>query len=505
MNKYFNIFYFIFYLIIFSSFQISTIKAYYVLPLKTTYDYDPQNTQDNTRIMHNFLTNNIYTELNIGDPSQNLATFIKSRDYCSYIGSNLCNIQNSNYIPKNSETFNNTTPYNLKFKDFSDTCLANEKINLSKNINTFSFDYEEVDFKQFYHAPNNPYSYNFPYTCGVFGFRYKLDESVEGEDKCINLINSLHNNNKNIKYENNENNIDNLLFYIRYLKNGSDIDGNLIIGNYPHEFYPSKYVQTNYLEVYLNQTELKDNNDFHTTFYEVYFYKNNVKNDTEKISITNEDDQLKTIFILENNMFMVSDTFFEYYINNFFKDYINKEICQIVPIDLEKYNTIICDKSRVDDNFYQNFPTAYYYHTGFNTTFEFTKDELLQEKDGLLYFMMYVDTNNKNNYWGIGKIFLKKYLLTFDFGKQCIGYYFGTQENQDDDENNEKKEFDFIENGIYVIIILGVNVLVVFSCLFYAIIYKCTKSKNDPTIMIESFSERNKEQLKENDEENVIK
>ena len=76
-------------------------------------------------------------------------------------------------------------------------------------MNTFLFDYEEVNFKQFYHALNNPNSYYYPCTCGIFGFRYKLDESVEGEDKCINLINSLHNNNnnKNVIYENNIDNI----------------------------------------------------------------------------------------------------------------------------------------------------------------------------------------------------------------------------------------------------------------------------------------------------------
>ena len=78
------------------------------------------------------------------------------------------------------------------------------------------------------------------------------------------------------------------------------------------------------------------------------------------------------------------------------------------------------------------------------------------------------------------------------------------KDDKDEKDDNEKKEFDFIENGIYVILILGINVLVIFSCLLYAIISKCTKSKVDPTIMIESFS-KNNEDLKTNSEENVIK
>ena len=103
---------------------------------------------------------------------------------------------------------------------------------------------------------------------------------------------------------------------------------------------------------------------------------------------------------------------------------------------------------------------------------------------------------------------MQKYLLNFDYKNKSIGYYYGTQEsnNTDDNDNDKNKEtFDFIENGIYVILILGINILVVFSCLFYAIISKCTKSKVDPTIMIESFSNNNNEELKTNSEENALK
>ena len=85
---------------------------------------------------------------------------------------------------------------------------------------------------------------------------------------------------------------------------------------------------------------------------------------------------------------------------------------------------------------------------------------------------------------------MEKYLFTFDFGNQTIGYY---------NETYLRKEFDFIENGIYVLIILGLNILVAISCLLYCIIHKCTKSKIDPTITIESFSAG--EKLKENTEE----
>lgn len=488
----------LYFFIIISLILIGYVECYFVLPLKTKYDYE-ESTKDSTKIMHNFLTNNIYTELNIGNPSQNLATFIKSKDFCSYIGSNLCNIENSNYDSSKSDDFKNTTPYNLKFKDFQNVCLANEKIKFGTTINNYLSSLEEVYFNQFYHAPNNSYSSDNPNTCGVFGLKYKADENIEGENNCINIINGLYEN------ELLKNNIKNNLFVIKYSKNEENIDGKLIIGNYPHEYESNNYDKNNYVEVYLNETSLKTNNDFHTTFYEAYFYKNNkIGIFSQKVSI-NIPENLHSVFILEQNMFMVPQQFFDYYKDYFFKEYIDKEICELLPIDLSKYNTIICQKDKIESltSFYETFPTLFLFHFGFNTTFEFTGQELLKEDKGILYFMLFTDVTNNDNYWGIGKIFLEKYLLTFDYGKNSIGYYLGTKENDDDDE--EKEEFDFLKNGIYVILILGANILVIISCALYAIIHKCTKSSVDPTIMIESFSHNNKENLKQiQEEDNVL-
>lgn len=494
MENYLNLFYILYTVIFFFLILINNIECYYVLPLKTTYDYNKE-TEEITEIMHNFLSNNIYTELSFSKPEQKLSTFIKSRDYCSYIGSYLCNLENSKYDSQLSENFENTTSYDLQFKDFNNVCLANEKMKLSTNINNYFSSLENVDFRQFYHAPNNTYSSDNPNTCGVFGFRYKLDENIKGEDKCLNLINGLFNNTELL----NKNKIKNQVFSIKYSENDKDIDGKLLIGNYPHEYDSDNYLEKDYIQVYLNDTSLEENNDFHTTFYEIYFYRNNkIGVIKEKIEVKEPKD-LHSIFILEQNMFMVPNLFFELYIDNFFKQYIDEGICEILPIDVSRYNTIICHKNKIESltSFYETFPNIFFSHFEFNSTFEFTRKELLVENNGILYFMLFTDAINNNNYWGIGKIFLKKYLLTFDYGKQSIGYYFGTN------ENNKKTTFNFFENGIYVILILGANILVIFACFLYYLIHECTKSKIDPTIMIESFSNRNNENLKEDKEDGI--
>ena len=480
MKNHTSLFYLIFSLLFLSSCLINHIKCLYVLPIKTSYDYE--DTTDITKIMHNFLTNNIYTELDIGKPSQKLSTMIKSKDYCSYIGSYLCHIENSNYDSEKSEYFEQTTPYNLIFNNYKYVCLANEKMKFSTNYKNSFSSLEQVNLKQFYHAPNNTYSSENPNICGVFGFKYNFDENIEGENKCTNLINGIYNETNN--------KIKNFVFSIKYSEKDDDIDGKLIIGEYPHEYDSKNYNQKDYKIAPLT---LDNNNDFHTIFHEIYFFKNN-----KKITIDKKDD-LHTTFILEQNMFMVPEQFFNFYVDNFFYDYFLRDACYITTIDLSRYNTIICEKDKIEslDDFYDNFPTSYFFHYEFNTTFEFERKELLIETDNNIYFMMYTDTNNKNNLWGIGKIFMEKYLLTFDYGNKSIGYYYGTEEK-------ETKKFDLVKNGIYVLLILGANILVILSCALYAIINKCSKSKIDPTIMIESFSDKNNEKLKEKEEGNIL-
>lgn len=489
MKKFLVLYFFVF----LSRNLFNFVNCYYVLPLKTYYEYD-KSSKDSTKIMHNYLTNNIYTELNIGDPSQNLATFIKSRDYCSYIGSNLCNIENSNYDYSTSKNFENTTPYDLKFKDFENVCLANEKMKFGKDMKKYSSSLEEVNFKQFYLAVNNSYSSDHPYTCGVFGLKYRADANIEGENKCMNIIDGIYSNDL---FKNDKNNN---VFSIKYSENDEDIDGKLIIGNYPHEYDSDNYEEEKYVEVYLNETTLENNNDFHTTFSEAYFYKSNKIGVKDQKQSINNPEMLHSVFTLEQNMFMAPQAFFDMYKDNFFSEYFEEGVCELLPIDLSKYNTIICYKNEIESltTFYETFPTLFLFHNGFNTTFEFTRTELLKEDNGIIYFMLFSDVDNTDNYWGIGKIFLEKYLLTFDYGKKSIGYYIGTKENE------EKKEFDFFENGIYVLLILGANILVVVSCALYAIINRCTRSSVDPTIMIESFSNNKNENLKAVQEEDNI-
>ena len=170
-----------------------------------------------------------------------------------------------------------------------------------------------------------------------------LKEKINVKFKLINNINTTN-------YK-----IKNLVFSIKYSEKEDDIDGKLIIGEYTQEYDSKNYDVKEYKKDSLN---LNNNNNFQTIYKEIYFFKNN-----KKISIEKPED-LYTIFTLEQNMFMVPREFFTLYKENFFEDYIKRDICYYMYIDLSKYRATICDKEKIEslDDFYDNFPNAYFFH-----------------------------------------------------------------------------------------------------------------------------------------------
>ena len=205
-------------------------------------------------------------------------------------------------------------------------------------------------------------------------------------------------------------------------------------------------------------------------------------------------------------MFVVPEEFFNLYEKNFFSQY--SKACNKLLIN-GTYVSYFCNKKKLSliTPFLHGFPTVFFYNNMSNFIFEFNYKNLLVEKDDYYYFMMSFNNKTKSNVWEIGKIFMQKYLFTFNLLEKYVGFYTTKGDYED-------YSFNFLEDGIFVMIILGANILVVVSCILFAIIHKCTKSSVDPTVMIESFSgnvddvkknlnENNEEEENEND--NVIK
>ncbi len=463
-----NLITFLFFLLI-----INDAQCIYILPLRTSTDYNGKSL-DTSKAFHNLIVNNIYTELDIGNPTQKLATYVRTKDYCSYIASNLCNVKGSNYESLESTDFENVTDYVLTYKEFNNVCLANEKINLFKKIDDYSSK-KNLSLDKFYHAPYNPYSEEKNMTCGVFGFKFQSDSEV-GDNDCISFLD-------NILYNNAEDeNYNSTLFSIQYFteeeKEDKEVnyDGRLVIGDYPHNFDSEHYNESNYTKIYMNDSAIETTNDYHLIFSEVFYYKNNKESNTSKVSFT-DPEILEGAFVIEQNVITVPSIFYNSIKEDFFNTYISSGDCEETLID-NQYQSFFCYKERIStsSSFESTFPQISFVQDDLKFTFVFKYGDLFKELDGKIYFMLCLDNNNLNT-WGLGKLLMEKYLFTFNMEEKSVGFY--------NEKMNPNYEFDFLDSGIYVLIILGANILVMLSFFFYFLFVKCCKSSYDPTIMID--------------------
>ena len=117
----------------------------------------------------------------------------------------------------------------------------------------------------------------------------------------------------------------------------------------------------------------------------------------------------------------------EYYyhiILNYFRDYIKKRICILdsVEIGYYKYFVIGCDKDKFRLEDMKKFPTLKFVLDCFQTEFTFTYQDLFTETK-YKYFFNVIFNIYINNRFVLGKIFLRKYPMLFNFDSQSVGYY----------------------------------------------------------------------------------
>ena len=68
-------------------------------------------------------------------------------------------------------------------------------------------------------------------------------------------------------------------------------------------------------------------------------------------------------------------------------------------------------------------PNIYFYHRELNFTFILTYEDLFKEINGYYFLLMSFNKFQEFKEWGLGKPFLKKYQLVFNFEKKLIGFY----------------------------------------------------------------------------------
>ena len=389
------LFYIILYIILFNSFNIS----YIVIPFNAlNKEKEKQETNENLNIFkffQNTFESQIYAKINVGTPKNFLQINLRMNNHGLTLGF-LCDndllYEESNYNINKSLTFygdqNNKKYYTQNqwafigqdsFMFYSDIETKNEII-----LNNISFIYVPKDETN-----------NFDKICGTLGLALNAHYYLTEE---VNFIKIL----KKYGYINTFD----FSFYFT-----SETEGKLIIGEEPHYYFPTMFNANNLRK---NNVLLDgySNSGWKIEFSQIYFNINDIK---YKIK-----EGKTALFAIENNYIIGNKNYQKMIEDNFFKKYLDNNICYYEKINNPKYVILICNKDSTFD--INSFPTLYLYHRIFNYTFELTKDELFLEKNNKYIFLIFFWEYGLN-YFTLGKIFLRKYLFTFNIDSKSVGFY----------------------------------------------------------------------------------
>ena len=367
----------------------------------------------------NLLNNKYFINLKIGNPPQIIKCYLNMETHIFFISENknfggtYNKILSKTYKKKLSDIVEFTIgKYTNKIFGYEseDNFLINEKkkINLSfiltKNISN------KIEFNS-----------------SIIGFKIKPYPNIQS----LNFISQLYKNNL----------INNEIFYFKYTTN---FEGELVMGNYPHESN-SLYDKKN-LKLINTQIPIR-NLDYEIIFDKISYF--NIKSDTSLMAKFSFD--FNGIIGSRYSLYKLNESFFE----PFFKN----KICEIKILNNLKLYGYICNNNLP----IEKFKSIYFYSKKFNYTFELNYKDLFLLDNEKYYFLLYFNINLGDTRWHLGHVFLQKYLIIFNQAEALLGFYSIMNNN---DNNNKKKiiTISYLSN-ILIIIINFIIVLIIYYLL----------------------------------------
>ena len=382
--KYFLFFSFFFY-----------IYSVFILPFKRIFN----ETMNKDNIFKLLLNNNVVTNIKIGTPSQSLSLSLKSGVFTLDISSNICPTKAKKFNPLNSNTYLKYEEYDSPYAPEPLTTEADE----SKDIFIINDKNLTLDFFL--------YNTTTEYESGVLGIGFR--------DKSEDF------NNYNFIYQIKKLNIIKSYTYtIDYEKKDS---GNLIIGEFPHEYNDKIYNNDNLIVI--NSLFSNDKKNFEIGISTIIFGEQKI-----------EENYYSCDLILENGFIRGTEKLKEYFKNVFLIRQLEKNCFEVKEDEIQtnSINTFYYCNKRI------NVPNLKFISRD-GHIFELNEKDLIYEFKGKYYFLIYF--NSLNTKCILGKPLFKKYQLTFDQEKKIISFYSKT--------NKQKKKFSlsWFLDIIFIIII----------------------------------------------------
>ena len=408
-------------------------------------------------IIEELLESNIVSTIKVGSQLYPLKAFYNMDQYFHI--SYKCHIDESsqfdyktnfNYNRYQSNSFSNTSSFNLNFGTSSKACTAIENFELNDKENN-EIKLEKLDFilnKDTDEGETN---------CLQIGL---LEDQYKGSSfKGINLITQLKQKNYIKEYcWTMEFNIAKKYNNDYLLKDPDELinlKGNVIIGEFPHNYDSNNFYKSQYVKTY---SELSEIMKWEFKFKKVY-YKQSDKNDVNIGDINAELDPSKYLIFAPKEYFVSIS-------NNYFQKYIDNNIC--FNSGGMEFEIIYCEKSdKFNINEIKTFPSIFFEHIDLQYTFELSYKELFIEKNNNYWFLI-VSDNTITSGWKFGNIFMSKYQLVFNLDSKEIGFYNPKlsklpNENEDNKGNSDGNSY-FVLSIILIIflclILIGVGIFI---------------------------------------------
>lgn len=438
-------------------FFIEQVFNYIVIPFKTYHHYQKDEKKEDDEeynsinFIQDYLNNKIYFPVEIGSPAKEVAMILTTQSSGLNIGYSICNKSEFTNLPQNYYEYKveNSSTYNLTTKNIKTYSNA---IGGFKSTELFKF-FSDLEKKEVYEIEDLPfiytpkedvfYKYEDGKICGLIGLTLYEKDTFQETYNLISLLKKMNITN-------------NYVFSYEYEPENNE-EGKIIIGEYPHIYNKNKYNE----EQLVNEYAVAEHYElvWGLMFNSIYFFD-------EGKNKTSINDIKYARFIPELNCIRGTKSYRKAIEEEFFNYYINKNICRY------DNNIMNCDAN--SEFKVEKFPTLYFLIKKFNYTFELDYNDLFVKK-GNKYFFLMILPSSYTEHFEMGKVFLKKYFLTYDLDKRTINFY---------NKNIpiiKKEEIINKENSSYSIyLIIFAIVLIVAACAigFYFGIKLYEKSRN---------------------------
>lgn len=400
--------------------------------------------------IQNFLFNNIYSYIIIGSPPQKIVANINFNDYRFNIYNNQCDIPSEyNYFTKNSSTRINK---GFILTDvYVDTFLMEDIFYLPQ--------YHNKSLKLNYiYAPMNDNMYEpsikkKKYTCANIGLKLSVDYV---ETLNYNFLREL----KSLGI------IDSYVFFLYYNDTSKD-EGELIIGELPHEVNKNIYKYSQYKEVYAS-------NNKYMLCWMLRFDKFNLEyNSSNNLVYYNLTDNIEAEIDYNLNVIYGSEEFLQLIDQIYFNKAKEDNLCEKIYINYHNIIYYEC-KSSLD---IRTFPKISFIHKELASKFTLSYQEVFALHKNKYIFLIWFERNENRNVWKLGKPFLKKYIFTFNLDKKTIGYYSGETNSSRIISKNEQD----ITIKFTIIKLILLSIIAFILCYFITKLYYRQKKhyKND--------------------------